>query len=240
MPADPSRVVSDLLELRSLTSQPVDGIPQTVGGRPSDGPPLGSARLAWTEPWARARDWFASTFEGIPVETTTDPAGNLYVADDAYIRKVTPDGTVTTLAGGGPGKTTDGQGAAASFDVPWALAADAGGHVYVADRSNLIRKVAPDGTVSTLAGSGEEGNEDGLGTAASFDYISAMTIDAAGNLYLQQSNLFRKVTPDCQVTTLPLEVPWAWIMGPSGLWVDGQTLWYIDGHQLRSFALPSP
>jgi N-carbamoyl-L-amino-acid hydrolase len=80
MPADPARVVADLLELRSLTSQPVEGgIAQTVCGRPSDGPPLGSARLAWTEPWVRAREWFASTFDGIPVETTTDPAGNLWV-----------------------------------------------------------------------------------------------------------------------------------------------------------------
>jgi N-carbamoyl-L-amino-acid hydrolase len=79
MPADPARVVADLLELRALTSHPVDGLPQTVGGRPSEGPPLGSARLAWTEPWVRAREWFASTFDGIPVETTTDPAGNLWV-----------------------------------------------------------------------------------------------------------------------------------------------------------------
>jgi beta-ureidopropionase / N-carbamoyl-L-amino-acid hydrolase len=80
MPADPARVVADLLELRSLTSQPVDGgIAQTVCGRASDGPPLGSARLAWTEPWARAREWFASTFDGVPVETTIDPAGNLWV-----------------------------------------------------------------------------------------------------------------------------------------------------------------
>jgi beta-ureidopropionase / N-carbamoyl-L-amino-acid hydrolase len=79
MPADPARVVADLLELRALTSHDVDGIAQTVGGRPSSAPPLGSARLAWTEPWVRARDWFASTFDGIPVETTTDPAGNLWV-----------------------------------------------------------------------------------------------------------------------------------------------------------------
>jgi N-carbamoyl-L-amino-acid hydrolase len=80
MPADPARVVADLLELRSLTSQPVDGgIAQSVCGRPSDGPPLGSARLAWTEPWAKAREWFASTFDGVPVETTIDPAGNLWV-----------------------------------------------------------------------------------------------------------------------------------------------------------------
>src|SRR5215213_3095421 len=79
MPAEPARVVADLLELRSLTSQPVDGLAQTVAGRRSDSPPLGSARLAWTEPWVRAREWFASTFEGVPVEITTDPAGNLWV-----------------------------------------------------------------------------------------------------------------------------------------------------------------
>jgi len=80
MPADPSRVVADLLELRSLTSHVVEGgIPQTVCGRPSDDPPLGSSRLAWTEPWERARDWFVSTFDGIPVDITKDPAGNLWV-----------------------------------------------------------------------------------------------------------------------------------------------------------------
>jgi N-carbamoyl-L-amino-acid hydrolase len=71
--------VADLLELRALTSQPVDGADQTVGGAPADGPPLGSARLAWTDAWVRAREWFVATFEGIPVETTVDPAGNLWV-----------------------------------------------------------------------------------------------------------------------------------------------------------------
>jgi N-carbamoyl-L-amino-acid hydrolase len=79
MPADPARVVADLLELRSLTSHEVDGIPQTVGGRPSGEPPLGSSRLAWTEAWVRAREWFASTFDGVPVEATTDAAGNLWI-----------------------------------------------------------------------------------------------------------------------------------------------------------------
>jgi N-carbamoyl-L-amino-acid hydrolase len=79
MPADPRRVVDDLLTLRRLTSVEVDGIPQTVGGLPNPGPPLGSGRLAWTEHWVRAREWFASTFEGVPVETKTDPAGNLWV-----------------------------------------------------------------------------------------------------------------------------------------------------------------
>jgi len=80
MPADPRRVVADLLELRSLTSTVVEGgAPQTVCGRPSSEPPMASARLAWTEPWVRAREWFASTFDGVPVETNVDPAGNLWV-----------------------------------------------------------------------------------------------------------------------------------------------------------------
>lgn len=80
MPADPERVVADLLELRALTSTVVEGgIPQTVLGRPSDQPPLASARLAWTDPWVQAREWFAASFDGIPVETSTDPAGNLWV-----------------------------------------------------------------------------------------------------------------------------------------------------------------
>lgn len=80
MPADPTRVVADLLELRALTSVPVEGgSPQTLAGRPSDGPPLASARLAWTEPWERAREWFRSTFDGVPVETNVDPAGNLWI-----------------------------------------------------------------------------------------------------------------------------------------------------------------
>ena len=68
------------IELRSLTSHEVEGgIPQTVGGVPSDAPPLGSARLAWTEPWVRAREWFSATFDGVPVEQTVDPAGNLWI-----------------------------------------------------------------------------------------------------------------------------------------------------------------
>ncbi|HUF99793.1 MAG TPA: Zn-dependent hydrolase [Ilumatobacter sp.] len=79
MPADPKRVIADLLELRAMSSREVDGIPQSVLGRPSDGPPLGSARLAWTEPWAQAREWFRSTFDDVPVEHHTDPAGNLWV-----------------------------------------------------------------------------------------------------------------------------------------------------------------
>jgi hydantoinase/carbamoylase family amidase len=79
MAADPARVIADLKELRALTSVPVDGIAQSLGGVPWEGAPLGSARLAWTDPWVQAREWFASTFDGVPVDVSTDAAGNLWV-----------------------------------------------------------------------------------------------------------------------------------------------------------------
>lgn len=79
MPADPKRVVDDLLELRRLTSVEVDGIPQTVGGLPNTGPTVASGRLAWTDTWVKAREWFAETFDGVPVEQNVDAAGNLWV-----------------------------------------------------------------------------------------------------------------------------------------------------------------
>src|SRR5262249_17736896 len=92
-----------------------------------------------------------------------DAAGNVYVADTGNdtIRKITPAGVVTTLAGRAwvPG-SKDGQGTAARFSGPEGLAVDAAGEVYVADSSNdTIREIAPDGTVSTLAGrAGRDGS----------------------------------------------------------------------------------
>jgi hypothetical protein len=85
---------------------------------------------------------------------TFDSNGNIYIAqtDDRIIRKVTPSGTVSTLAGSGARGTADGRGTAAQFDYPIALVVDAQGVVYVADGgAGSIRKVTPDGTVSTVA-----------------------------------------------------------------------------------------
>jgi hypothetical protein len=91
-----------------------------------------------------------------PRGLTMDAGGTLYVADtfNHTIRKITSAGVVTTLAGrAGNAGATDGKGAAASFNYPVAVAIDPAGNLYVADRSNhLVRKVTPDGTVSTLAG----------------------------------------------------------------------------------------
>ena len=118
-----------------------------------------------------------------------DSAGNVYVADTGNdtIRKITPDGGVTTLAGN-PGTlgAADGMGSAASFDAPWGVAVDSAGTVYVADTgSGTIRKVTPDGAVTTLAGSAyNSGSADGTGNAARFGFPTGLTADIQGNLYV--------------------------------------------------------
>ena len=106
----------------------------------------------------------------LPQAAATDGAGNLYVADsfNFTIRKIAANGTVTTLAGT-PGVigASDGRGSAASFFFPSGVAADKAGNVYVADTGNdTIRKITPDGTVTTLAGLAESfGYADGAGPA---------------------------------------------------------------------------
>jgi sugar lactone lactonase YvrE len=144
--------------------------------------------------------------------------GNIYVADTGNhtIRKITPAGVVTTLAGTvGVRGNADGPGAASQFNLPWGVAADAAGNVYVADTYNyLVRKITPQGMVSTLAGSGAQGGANGSGANAAFHGPRGMTIDAAGNLYItdwfgpgapmlaETSTFVRKITPAGEVSTV--------------------------------------
>ncbi|MDQ6891269.1 MAG: hypothetical protein M3167_01130 [Acidobacteriota bacterium] len=126
-----------------------------------------------------------------------DGAGDVYVSGHNKIQKVSPEGTVTTLAGSGDPGSADGAGALASFRGPAGLAVDLSGNVYVADRgNNTIRKVTPSGIVTTLAGSGSPGSADGTGTAASFNSPAGVALDASGNLYVADSanNKIRKIT----------------------------------------------
>jgi sugar lactone lactonase YvrE len=137
---------------------------------------------------------------------TIDASGNVYVADqgNSRIRKITPAGLVTTLAGSATYGFAEGQGSDARFADPTGVAVDAAGNVYVADKTNFrIRKITPGGLVSTLAG-GTVGFVDGQGTAARFYYPYGVGVDATGNVYVADADnhSIRKITPGGLVTTL--------------------------------------
>ncbi|GGP27892.1 NHL repeat-containing protein [Silvimonas amylolytica] len=143
-----------------------------------------------------------------PLGLAVDHAGTVYIADfyNQQIRKMTADGTVSTLAGSGAYGHTDAQGTNASFFFPEGVAVDAAGNVYVVDTDNyVIRKIAPDGTVSTLAGyPGTQGSSDGQGAGASFNLPGGIAVDSNGVVYVAdtENHEIRKVLADGTVSTL--------------------------------------
>ena len=138
-----------------------------------------------------------------------DRVGNAYVADFANhtIRKITPDGTVSTLAGSaGEAGSADGTGAAARFNQVHGVAVDGAGNIYAADFGNhTIRKITSDGVVTTLAGLAENpGSTDGEGAAARFSAPYDVAVDETGNVYVADTSnhTIRKITPAGMVSTL--------------------------------------
>lgn len=188
-----------------------------------------------------------------PKGLAIDAQDNLYVSEGAsnayHVRKITPAGQVTTLAGGFEGQS-DGQGAAAAFLQPEGLALDRFGNLYVVDVGNhRIRKIASDGTVTTFAGS-TQGHVDGSGGNARFDRPADLVVDSqSGYVYVSELNghCIRQITPSGTVSTLignegsqdgPLAK--AGIKSPFGLYLTGEgTLFFLDtfNHSLRKIRL---
>lgn len=143
-----------------------------------------------------------------PAGVAVDASGTLYVSDSTNnaIRKVSPEGTVTTLAGDGWGGSRDGTGPAARFSEPWGIAVDAAGNVWVADSMNhTIRRITPSGVVTTVAGAaGQQGSTDGSGNGARFYEPAGVAVDRFGNVFVADSRngTIRKVTPGGVVTTI--------------------------------------
>jgi uncharacterized repeat protein (TIGR01451 family) len=141
-----------------------------------------------------------------PAGLAVDDAGNVFVADSGNhtIRKIAPDGTVTTVAGfAGLSGLVDGVGASARFDTPAGLAFDALGNLYVADSgSHNVRRIAPSGFVTTVAG-GAPGHANGDGAAARFNAPAAVAIDAAGRLFIadRDNHVIRLAMPVPQGAT---------------------------------------
>lgn len=160
-----------------------------AGDYSGDGGPATSARL------------------GNPTGVAVDTFGNLYIGsqNSGRIRKVSSGGTIVTVAGGGAGD--GGLGSFAGFVLPVAVTQDSDGNTYIGDYSdNRIRKIARDGRVSTVAGTGAAGfsGDGGPATAAQINAPGQITVDASGNLYFvdYRNNRVRKVAPNGIITTV--------------------------------------
>ena len=141
-----------------------------------------------------------------PDTVVMDSEGNLLVADsdNFRIRKITPKGLVTTIAGSGHAAYRDGRRDYARFRYPTGIAIDKNGVIFVADRgSHTIRKITPDGMVTTLAGDGTRGHQDGIGTQARFRDPISLVPDNSNGLYVVDAgnHCIRKITPGGRVIT---------------------------------------
>jgi sugar lactone lactonase YvrE len=150
-----------------------------------------------------------------------DPQGNIYIADGGNnrIRKLSPDGQVTTFAGAAGGGYQNGPVATAKFNYPTGICRDAAGNFYITEAFGAqVRKISNTGIVSLIAGGIVPGDTvgfaDGQGTAAKFNYPMGICIDPQENLYVADgsNHRIRKINPTGFVST----------------WAGGNTFGYID------------
>ena len=138
-----------------------------------------------------------------------DVAGNVYVSDsgNASIRKIDPSGMIETVAGPGePGILGNGGPASkARLGYPRGLAMDASGNLFIAESGyDIVRKISPSGTIEPFAGSGEpfDKRDGGPASLAQFRYPSDIAADAAGNVYVLDSNQVRRIDPNGMIAAI--------------------------------------
>lgn len=153
-----------------------------------------------------AIDTFASGDFRSPTGVAVDRSGNVYVAEFRTISRVSPDGSVSRIAGVvGESGSSDGIGTAARFDEPYSLGVDSAGNIYAADsRNDAIRKITPSHEVSTFVGLPLRfGSADGIATAARFGSGTEVAVDGSGSVYVAdwRNHTIRKITPSGDVTT---------------------------------------
>lgn len=184
-----------------------------------------------------------------PAGIAVDSDNNLYIADfgNHKVRKITPDGTVSTFAGTGVAGAQEGSALSATFNGLTGVAIDSENNLFVADYyNNKIRKIDALGNVSTFAGTGTPGSNDGLPTEATFNYPASISIDANDNLFLtdENNNKIRKISPDGSTTTYAGNgtvgsdegmALTASFNHPTGLVVDGTVMYVSDyqNHKIR-------
>lgn len=155
-----------------------------------------------------------------PLGLAFDSQGNLYVAEFSgnRIRKITPAGVTSVLAGGGVAGYKDGTGTAAQFNCPHDIVLDAQDNLYVTDQlTHTVRKITSSGVVTTFAGNGTAGYQEGNGLAARLNAPRGLGIDNQGNLYVaDRGNLrIRKITLTGDVTTYAGNGTSAYVDGPT-------------------------
>jgi ATP-dependent protease HslVU (ClpYQ) peptidase subunit len=161
----------------------------------------------------------------LPTDVVVAANGDIYVTEvyGHRIRKITPEGVVSNFAGSVDGKSgyVDGVGSDARFNAPAGITIGADGNFYVVEASNHIRKITPDGSVTTFAGSGNTARTDGTGIEASFYHPNSIEADSNGNLYVTEyeDSGIRKITNSGVVTSLNQDVR-NFVTWPSAITVD--------------------
>ena len=181
-----------------------------------------------------------------PAGIATTNAGDVIVADrrNHTIRKVTPAGDVTTIAGV-PGSigSANGTGSEARFHAPGDVAVDGAGTIYVADTGNhTIRKITAAGVVSTLAGSpGVAGFANATGSQARFNTPSGLAVAGDGSVYVADTanNTIRRIAPDAVVSSYGTVSTSEPFIAPEGIAVAGDGSVYVantGSHTIRRIA----